>query len=310
MADRIGIIGAGGIGAYIAAHLIDAGEDVAIVARGTQRDAIAQNGVILVENGNRRQCTPAWVGPDMAALADCALVVVAVKAHQLADAIRDAAPHIADDALLLPFQNGVDATDMLCASFGAERSLTGVARIFANITAPGVVTQYGTLKTFIFGDHLGRQDGAGVSKWRDRFARAGIETPDCADVRVNQWTKFVLFNAMSSTTAAARTTLGTVRSTPALWDLFADLARETEAVARAQGIDLPADVIDTTLDIARALPPESRASTAHDLAEGRPLETDFICGAVVRRGNDLGVPTPKSAAMEAILAPWKSGKPA
>jgi 2-dehydropantoate 2-reductase len=42
---RIAIIGAGAIGGLLAARLTAAGEDVSVVVRGAQKDAISRNGL-------------------------------------------------------------------------------------------------------------------------------------------------------------------------------------------------------------------------------------------------------------------------
>ncbi|MEO1688989.1 MAG: ketopantoate reductase C-terminal domain-containing protein, partial [Pseudomonadota bacterium] len=100
-----------------------------------------------------------------------------------------------------------------------------------------------------------------------------------------------------------------VRAHPELWAFWNALVEEAAAVARAEGVALPEDAVDRAVAIGEGLPPEMRASTAHDLETGKPLEVDWIAGAVVRRGAALGVPTPASAAVTAALAPWKAGRP-
>ena len=47
----------------------------------------------------------------------------------------------------------------------------------------------------------------------------------------------------------------------------------------------------------------TRASLYHDLAAGKRMELDALCGAVVRMGRDAGVPTPFSIAVVAVLRP-------
>jgi len=47
----------------------------------------------------------------------------------------------------------------------------------------------------------------------------------------------------------------------------------------------------------------TRASLYHDLAAGKRMELDALCGAVVRMGREAGVPTPLSFAVVAALRP-------
>jgi 2-dehydropantoate 2-reductase len=88
---------------------------------------------------------------------------------------------------------------------------------------------------------------------------------------------------------------------PAIVDLQRAVVREVVAVARAAGqrIDLDASM-DAMAAIAAAMPGQ-RSSTAQDMARGRPTEIDHLNGFVVRRGADLGVPTPVNQALHALV---------
>jgi 2-dehydropantoate 2-reductase len=71
-----------------------------------------------------------------------------------------------------------------------------------------------------------------------------------------------------------------------------EAARETEDVARARGIALPPGASDAILGYARAMIQDFNSSMARDLEAGRPLEIEALSGAVVRYGEEVGVPTP------------------
>ena len=303
---RIAIVGAGGIGGYLAAKLTAAGQDVALLARGGQLQAIRDGGLRLVEPDGELTVAPAILTDDVADLGQPNLIVVAVKGHQLAAAIDQIGPAVGAGTRVLPFQNGVDAPDMLARAFGQNHALIGIARMFANITAPGVITRYGGGAGFTIGTPDGAQSG--VRDIIEIFRTAGIDAPDRPDVRIDHWQKFVLFNAMSSITAGTRTRFGPLRENPATVALAKRLMRETWEVGRAEGVPLPERMLDEVADIfLKGVPAEGRTSTAHDLEEGRALEIDFTCGAVARRGRALGVDVTASETVYALLSPWKDG---
>lgn len=306
---RFAIIGAGGIGAYLAVKLAQAGGEVALLARGAHLEAIREKGLRLLTPDGPLTAALDAVSDDAEEIGPADVTVFAVKAHQLEAAIAQAAPLLAGGGAALPFQNGVDAPRLLAEAFGPERALIGVAQIFSNITGPGEVTTYGFPGRFIVAGLDGRQDAAPVPEIRAAFDAAGIVAPETSDARVDLWSKFALFNAVSSTTAGARCRLEQVRANPELTDLFRELVSEVAAVARAEGAPTPDDLVERTMAIMANMPGEARASTAHDLEQGRALEVDWIAGAVARLGREHGVPTPASAAVAALLAPWKNGAP-
>ncbi|MDU8943066.1 ketopantoate reductase family protein [Ovoidimarina sediminis] len=302
----IAIVGAGGIGGYLAAKLTSAGRDVKLLARGTQLAAIRENGLHLIEPEGDLTITPATLTDDAREIGQPDLIIMAVKAHQLEDAIEQVRPAVGDGTRLLPFQNGVDAPDMLARAFGKDRALIGVSRFFANITAPGVITRYGAVRGFTVGAMNGTQSP--VQDIIALFRNAGIESPDHPDVRIDLWAKLVLFNAASSLTAGTRKRFGTLRDTPETAALARRLMQETWEVGRAEGVPLPeAMVADTFRIFMEVVPADGRTSTAHDLEAGRPLEIDFTCGAVARRGRALGVDVTASETVYALLAPWREG---
>ncbi|HCQ63835.1 MAG TPA: 2-dehydropantoate 2-reductase [Rhodobacteraceae bacterium] len=306
---KIAILGAGGVGGYLAAKLTEAGTPVALIARGAHLDAIRARGLKLIEPGGTTVTRPEVLTDDPREIGTPDAIVVTVKAHQLADAFAQIAPAVGPDTLVVTVQNGVDAPDMAAEAFGPARVAICVSRIFSNITAPGEITRYGAPRSFAIGGIDGGQNGAAVSALRKTLAAAGVLVPDCDDVRIDLWSKFLLFNAISSTTAAARTRVGVVRDTPALADLAQRLIGEACAVGRAEGIALADDAVEKTWGFIGSMAPESRASTAHDLEHGRALEIDHICGSVARRGRALGVDVTASETVAAVLAPFKLGTP-
>ncbi len=304
---RIGIIGAGGIGGYLAVRLAQGGHTVALVARGAQLAAIQRDGLRLAQPDGEEVLRPDRLSDDPQILSDAELVVFATKAHQLPKAIQTTKDVLSDTALTLPFQNGVSSPDLLAQAFGRERALIGVARILANITAPGVITRYGDMLNFTVGALDGRQNGR-AAEVIGTFTQARIPMIQHPDVRVDLWTKFVSFNALSSVSAASRATFGQIRETPEALALLETLMEETAALGRAAGVPLVPDIAKRIMMIASQLPADGRTSTAHDLAKGRPLEIDWLCGTAVRMGHELGVPTPASAVILGLLAPWRDGR--
>lgn len=56
------------------------------------------------------------------------------------------------------------------------------------------------------------------------------------------------------------------------------------------------------------LPPAMTSSMAHDRRAGKPLELEFLSGAVVRLGKRYGVPTPTHEFITRALAIDAAGK--
>jgi len=82
-------------------------------------------------------------------------------------------------------------------------------------------------------------------------------------------------------------------------DVVASAVQEVVMVARACGVSMPEDLLEQILKIPAAMPTQM-SSTAQDLARGKPSEIDFLNGYVVRKGAELGVPTPTNHALQVM----------
>ncbi len=304
---RYAMIGTGGIGGYLAAKLVAAGAEVAVLARGAHLAAIRDRGLTLRDTDGEVTVHPAIATDDGAALGVADVAIFAVKGQDLAAAIETARPAMGPKTLALPFLNGVEAPAFLADAYGADRALTGIAHISAFIAEPGVIQVATPLADFLIGGSNGRQDAPRVADIIRNLRAASIGVPNRRDVRIDLWQKFVVLTAFSGTTAVARVDLGVVRDTPALWALFRCLAEEAAAVGRAGGVALPENTIEKAIHMAERMPHDIRASLAHDLAAGKRLEIDWLSGAVARLGREAGVETPSHATVAALLAPWRDG---
>jgi ketopantoate reductase len=102
---------------------------------------------------------------------------------------------------------------------------------------------------------------------------------------------------------------GVVYHDPDLLEVARQGFAEAAAVARAVGIDLPADIVDQRLRKHQGFLADMHASRYHDLNRGKRLELDNLSGLVVRKGREMGVPTPVHSMACACLKPFIEGRP-
>ncbi|MEM1383935.1 MAG: 2-dehydropantoate 2-reductase [Pseudomonadota bacterium] len=307
---KTAIVGAGGIGGHLAVKLGAAGNSVSVIARGAHLAAIREKGLALrTFDGAETVVRPAAASDRADDLEQPDIVVVAVKSQDLESAAAAMTPMVAAETVIWPIQNGVEATAVLAERFGTEKVLIGIARMSVHIAEPGVIQQNTPNAAYVVGEADGSQGSDRVRALRALLSGAGVETVDSADVRVDLWRKFAMLTAFSATTAGARCDGVTVAATPALRRLYVDIAREVVDLARAEGVDLPDSLPEEAADFTGRLAPGVRASMAHDLASGKPLEIDWLSGAVPRLGARHGLHAPANAAVAALLAPFRDGTP-
>ena len=86
---KICVVGAGAIGGLLGARLAKAGEDVTLVARGPQLEALKANGLRFIEeDGSEFVVRPKAVG-NIREAGPQDLIVLGMKAHQVAAVVDD-----------------------------------------------------------------------------------------------------------------------------------------------------------------------------------------------------------------------------
>ena len=307
---RIATVATGGIGGFLAVRLVRIGLEVACIARGAHLEAIRNRGLRLESSDGIEMVMPWRATSDPVAVGPVDIVILAVKAGDLDKAAALCRPLIGSETVIVPFLNGVETLQRLRRHLPAARIADGVAHVAVTLREPGLIQQTGEFARFLFAF---RDDASPSRKLRDlRLAlrKAGLEAPESADIRRDVWTKFIFFAALSGLTAASRCDLGAIRNHPESAALFRDAMAEVDRVGRARGVALAPDVLARQWHLAEAAPAALRASTAIDLAEGRPLETPWINGAVVRLSEAAGFDAPVNRALAALLAPRVAGNPA
>jgi 2-dehydropantoate 2-reductase len=303
---KIAAMGAGGVGGYFGARLQQAGHDVVFFARGKHLAAIRDNGLTIESpQGNAHLEVKVFEDPGEAGPVDA--VMFAVKLWDTEGAAAQIKPIIGKRTVVIPFQNGVESIDRLKAVLPEPCVMGGSAYIATHIRAPGIIEHTGNMARLQFGALQKSQHNA-ADAFLAACRQAGLNAELCDNIVHANWEKFVFLVGISSATAVARAPLGTIRGDPDMRWLFEQSMRETWRLARARGITLPDDFVESRLAFAETLHTEMRASLLHDLEAGHKLEAPWLCGAVARMSAQAGLDAPVNRAVFAALKPYINGK--
>jgi 2-dehydropantoate 2-reductase len=305
---KFGIVGIGGVGGYFAACLTQAGHEVALLARGANLAALRERGIRLTGPLGPVETGPLNASDDASRLGGAEAVIVTTKLYDLETVARQAAPMVAPGAIVIPVQNGVEAEAILARALPQAKLLKAMIFIASFLVAPGTILQKAPFCRLRIAAASG-PSGAEVER-----VAAALNNPPRIEAVVSPaidsdlWRKFALLAPFAAVACMARKATGAVLGEPALFDQFKAAVAEVAAVARAKNVDLPPDIVDATVATMRQFPPDAQPSMMEDLVAGRPLELEYLSGAVVRFGKALGIPTPVHEKAYRELLPLVSGK--
>jgi len=300
---RLAVLGAGAVGCYFGGMLARAGAPVTLIGRPLHAGAIARHGLFF-DGLQFQQHIQVAASTEISTAGDAEVVLFCVKTLNTEEASRSLAPHLAPNAIVISLQNGVDNVERIRSTSNID-AFAAVVYVAAAMTAPGRVKHSGR-GDLILGDLLGpaREDEPRrrqLERLAALFECAGVPCRVSNNVRGELWLKMIIncaYNAISALGRAPYHRAGGNRWTR---ELMIKVTEEALEVARAAGVRLPdVDMVETVLKISESMA-DATSSTAQDLARGKPTEIDSLNGYLVRRGAELGVPTPVNQTLHALI---------
>ena len=302
---RVAVVGIGGVGGYYGARLANrfppgSEHEIAFFCRGAHLDAIRRAGLTLRARDIEVVAHPATVTDSAADLGVVDVALFAVKGYSLAGVASAMRPAIGPSTVIIPLGNGVDNDEVLRRELGTGQILNGCVYISTHIESPGVVEQTGGTRKMLFGSPTGATEP--YRPIQDLLKAAGIDATLSDAIVRDVWAKFIFIDASSAVTSLHGVTMGTLLGTPQLNQLLRGLMGEVETLAAKLDVGLPAGIVEQAIERAAAFPPDTKTSMQLDVEKGARTELDTMLGYVVRKGKELGVPTPRHAEVYEALS--------
>ncbi|MDT9595012.1 2-dehydropantoate 2-reductase N-terminal domain-containing protein [Nocardioides zeae] len=310
MSHRYIVVGAGAVGAALAAGLDDAGTDVVLVSRGATLEAIRRDGLRYTHDGRSRVLDVAVAGgPEEVGLRAGDVLVLATKSQDLAATLPTWAwTPLADgsgvgaDLPVVLLQNGLDAERAALRYFPTV--VGAVALIGARHVVAGEVeiSNRPKIGQLIVGAYPSAAAAPHAVEVAARLA-ADLRAAQWLSQDVEQVQRWLAWKVLANVTFAVSVLDGTPEETA---DLSARVSAEARAVLAAAGHAFADPRAELTYDPAEAAnqpsgPEPWRPSTWQSFARGSGSEVDFLNGEVALLARLHGVPAPLNAAIQQVL---------
>jgi 2-dehydropantoate 2-reductase len=304
---RIGIMGSGGVGAYVGGQLQAAGEDVVFIARGAHLAALQKDGLRLESPVHPLHLPKvnAVQEPSMVGLVD--LIIFAVKLGDTEAAARMMAPMLGPETRILTLQNGIDSVDMIAPHVRGAKVCGGVIYVSAVIDRPGVIRSPGGMHLIVADAAQGDPVMADFFTACDRATALDATPSD--NIKGTLWEKFIVLTSVSGATSLLRASMGQILANPETRIFQRQLVDEAMAVSRAVGQVSRTDLADEIMAKLAATPYSFRSSMSEDLERGKPLELPWLSGRLHALGVKYDVPTPGHSAVYRGLVLHEGGRP-
>jgi 2-dehydropantoate 2-reductase len=309
---KVCIYGAGAIGGWIGAKLAQAGCDVSVVARGATLDALAANGLRLIEkDATHAVKVAASASPEAFGPQD--LVVVAVKAPAMQDVAAHIAPLLSAQTIVLTAMNGVpwwfcdglgdsfagerlssvDPDGAVAAAIPSSQTIGCVVHASCLVEAPGVI-RHRQGAGLILGEATGKPS-ARVDQLAALFSKAGFDASASPKIQRDVWFKLWGNMTMNPISAITGATTDRILSDDLVRDFVTRIMLEAKEIGARFGIPIeqaPEDRHAVTLRLGAM-----KTSMLQDVEARKAVELDALVASVRELGVMTGVPTPYTDAL-------------
>lgn len=286
------------MGCLYGANLARIGAEVTLVDTWEKHvDQIKTYGLLMDGlHGEFTASVEATTNPNDVPKADMAIILV--NAYATSEAAESCRILLKDDGFALTLQNGLGNVEVLQQVLGKDRVLAGLSFHSADLKGPGVVSHTNKGPTY-----LGELDGsstARLSRLEALLERAGMQPVLEANIMTTIWGKFVHNCGINAVCAITNLRPGHIKDIEALDEFQSNIIKETLALVKARGIEIPSKepLTDVKEYCARKF---HRVSMLQHLARGQQTEIDALNGYVVRQSKKLGLPCPYSESLTALI---------
>jgi 2-dehydropantoate 2-reductase len=310
---RVLIAGAGALGSVFGGFLRLAGDEVTLLGRPQNLEAIGAGGLRIDGLWGDRRASGFALTTDPGAIPGAFdAILVTVKSYDTAAMVAAAAPYLAPDGVMISLQNGLGNVERVVAAAGAARTIGGRVIFGAELVSPGHVRVTVFAEPVLLGAWPVQGGGGQHSlarerarDWAERFARAGVPTEFTDDVHAALWGKVLYNAALNPVGALLGVHYGALMENPDTRAIMDRVIDEAHAVALAEGARLAwKTAADYRAVFYERLVPSTyhhRSSMLQDLERGRPTEIDAINGAVWKRGVARGMVTPANELLTRLV---------
>ncbi len=285
---EIVVIGVGGVGGYFGAKLAQWAENniqakVSFVARGNHFQAIANKGLLLNLPSERIHAKPHRLVISLSQLPTPNIVFICTKSYDLDNVVQQLSHIVAENTIIIPLLNGFNIYERIRTKIKYAKILPACAYINGRIVEPGIISIDGTHGKIVLGpDPLFFHSDYSIVK--NILLDSGIPF-QWSNTPFNEvWKKFIFVASFALVTAAYNASFYEIAHNEALTIELNNVMNELIQLAVLKKIDIPSDIFEWSMKIARSLPEKVTTSFHSDLKKGNKIESDIFVKSVIDEG--------------------------
>lgn len=291
---QVTLMGMGALGVLYGDHFsrtMGAGQ-VRVLANARRIEAYRTTGVFC----NGRECQVTY--QDTAQPGEKAeLLIFAVKATTLREAIEEARPFVDENTIILSVINGISSEEIIEKGLGVGTVLYSIAQGMDAVKAGNQVTysRIGALRIGIPQSQAKKQPM--LERVAELFERTQLPYVIEQDIMHRLWSKWMLNVGVNQIVMVWEGTYETVQQPGEAKEMMIAAMREVIIIAELEQIPVTEQDMEEYLDLIDTLSPDGMPSMRQDGLAGRYSEVELFAGTVIQKAREYGIEVPVNQAL-------------
>jgi 2-dehydropantoate 2-reductase len=293
---KIIIAGIGGVGGYFGGLLAKTfAESIEVeiyfLARGEHLKQIQSKGLKVIKGDTHFIAKPKLATDNANEIGIADYIILCTKSYDLEKTMDQLKPCISNNTCILPLLNGVDSAETIKRILPDSTVFNGCVYIVSLLKEFGVIENIGNIQKLFFG--IDNTISEKLISLENIFKKANIEATLTNNISSIVWEKFYLVAANSTATSYFKNSTGQILADKTKNEFLLSLLNEVNEIALANGISFDNDMVAITLEKLHSFPFGATSSMQRDFEKpNAQTELETITGFVVRKGEQLKIPTP------------------
>ncbi|QSX08586.1 ketopantoate reductase family protein [Alkalibacter rhizosphaerae] len=285
---EVAVIGLGALGIMYGKHLMDHGaqEHLSIIVDKERLERYEREGVFC----NDEVCSFHYVIPEKCKNT-VDLLLIAVKFNGLEQALKDAAPFVDENTIIMSLLNGISSEEIIKERFGSEKVVYCVA-LGMDAMKLGNQMHYTNKGLLAFGTFDQYEKNPKISAVASYFDRMEIPYRIDNNMKYQLWSKFMVNVGVNQTTMVYETNYAGIHKDGEARQTMIAAMREVMELSKAEGINLTDEDLHYWLEVLDGLDPEGMPSMRQDSVRGQKSEVELFSGTCIALGNKHGISVP------------------
>ncbi len=298
---KLAVIGTGGVGGYFGAKLLKAGFDVTFVATPKSAEIIKQKGLTVKSPNGDMEFKQVSVSSDYSSIKDSDIVFLCTKSQNTKEIAQGIKPYFKENSVIVSLQNGIENEEILSEILGKNRVIPAQIYISVASPSPGIV-EHGGSGEIIIGE-LDNKTTQRLEELQKLLNSASIPTKMTNDYKKILWLKLLVNSVYNGFSAVLGDDFKKIPFSKEGKNAFWEMLKEGQKVAIADGVNVEEKHLKKIMEMTE----EGNvffnypSSTLQDIKKQKPLEIDYIQGAIIRKGEKYHIETPMNKLIWSLL---------